>query len=109
MTKLTTGKKLPLPPLLTVGDSNWMSRTEKKTIDKLCHGKVGQSFKILASQKSLSDIVGLQTRDRCPNVAEETWVTVQAARCSDIFIVLEVFCSAFPAYSDNIISFLCLS
>ena len=52
-------KKLTLPQLLMVCYPNWTSRTKKKATAKLCQDRVGQSFKIPALQKSLSDILGL--------------------------------------------------
>lgn len=41
---------------------------------------VGQSVKILAPQKSLTDILGLKAEYGCPNITEESWETVQETR-----------------------------
>ena len=48
--------------LVSITDSycpNWTSRTQKRVTAKLRQDKVVQSFKNHASQKSLSDILGL--------------------------------------------------
>ena len=73
--------KVPFSQLLTVCCPNETSRTQKSVTAKPCPDKVGQFFKNPVSQKSLSDILGLQAEDGCPNIAEELWVTVQAASC----------------------------
>ena len=62
------GEKVPLPGLLTVCCPNWMSRTQRKATVKLCQDKVGKSFKIPASQKSLPNILSLQVEDGCSSI-----------------------------------------
>ena len=61
---------------------NWTSKAPKKMTTEFCQDRVGQSFKsFLFHKKSLPDVLDPQVEDECPNVAEETWVTVQAASC----------------------------
>ena len=45
----------------------------KKVIAELCQDKVGHHSKFPAPQKFVSDILGLQTKDGFPNIAEEPW------------------------------------
>ena len=56
---LATGKEIVFISTANSTLSKLDKRTQKKTTSKLCQDKVGQSFKIPASQKSLSDILGL--------------------------------------------------
>lgn len=69
--------------LASVADSilSKLDQEEKKATAKLWKDKVGQSFKIPASQKSLSYILGLQAENGCPIVTEEPRVTTHTARC----------------------------
>ena len=56
--KLTIGQETVLA---SAADSilSWTGRKQRKLTAEFCQDKVGQSFKIPASQKSLSDILEL--------------------------------------------------
>lgn len=52
---------------------------------ELFQDKVGETFKISASQKSMLDVLGLQAKDEWATIADEPWVTIQAAICLSYF------------------------
>ena len=61
----------------------WTRRAQKKSTAKLCQDKVSSLHNSHFTEKTvyeyLSDILDQKAKDRCSNVAEESWVTVQAA------------------------------
>ena len=74
-----------------------------KLTAELCQDKLGKSFKISASQESLSDILGQKAEDDAP-IIQKSWMTVQAASFLSHSYRFEAACSVLPAYSGNIYS-----
>ena len=81
VTKLVTGQELALA---SAADSMLSKLDKQATKEGDCQTFPRQSRPVLQNSsftESLTDILGLQAKDRCPNAAEESWVTVQAANC----------------------------
>ena len=74
-----------------------------KLTAELCQDKLGKSFKISASQESLSDMLGQKAEDDAP-IIQKSWMTVQAASFLSHSYRFEAACSVLPAYSGNIYS-----
>ena len=94
------GKKMSLHWLLTVCCPNWTSITQKKVTLKHCQGKEGQPYRTSCfTEKSIKFARPIGQR-WMPHVAEELWVTAQAAsRFCHFSHILEAVLLALPAYS----------